>query len=584
MMNRLRKLKYISLILFLVACIGVHTLYAQAVYRLSISHTSEAVPLLNYQKYFKDTLSLTGEWQHYLYRLQAKGYVTASLAGFAQDSSGISVRIDAGESYEWEHLSRGNLSDEIVRAVGFKEKQFINARLYAPDVELLFDKIIGYAENNGYPFASIGLTGLEIRRGKVSAEILFSSNQMIRIDSIRILGKQVVSKKYLMSYLNMKEGELYNEEKLRNISKLLRDLPFLTEAAPMQIYFNQDGAEVDIFLDKRNANQFDGLIGFQPDASRPGKTRFIGQAHLRLMNAFKRGELLDMEFKAQPDRTQDLKLRVNYPYLFATPFGVDAGLAIRKQDTTYLDALRDLGLVYYISGSDQLKIYVQQHNSSLLSVSAYEHATELPSFADVSTALYGMSLRSEHLDYRYNPRKGFTLQAGFAAGTRNIRKNASLNEALYDSLLLKTNQYKIDLKADYYYNLYRKNVVNLGVNAAKIIGTELFQNELYRFGGINDFRGFDEESIFASAFVIAKVEYRYLLEKNSYFSAFYNQAFYENKSRGKNLADQPYGFGAGVSFETKAGIFSLSYALGSQFGSAVNLQNGKIHFGIINYF
>ncbi|MCC6690169.1 MAG: hypothetical protein IT235_01425, partial [Bacteroidia bacterium] len=51
-----------------------------------------------------------------------------------------------------------------------------------------------------------------------------------------------------------------------------------------------------------------------------------------------------------------------------------------------------------------------------------------------------------------------------------------------------------------------------------------------------------------------------------------------------SVHDTPYGFGAGTSFETKAGIFSLDYALGSQLGNPIYLKSGKIHFGIVSYF
>jgi hypothetical protein len=50
------------------------------------------------------------------------------------------------------------------------------------------------------------------------------------------------------------------------------------------------------------------------------------------------------------------------------------------------------------------------------------------------------------------------------------------------------------------------------------------------------------------------------------------------------VRDTPFGFGAGISFETKAGIFSINYALGKQFNNPIELRSGKIHFGIVNYF
>ena len=75
-----------------------------------------------------------------------------------------------------------------------------------------------------------------------------------------------------------------------------------------------------------------------------------------------------------------------------------------------------------------------------------------------------------------------------------------------------------------------------------------------------------------------------ILEQNSYLYVFGDGAWYENNNVSQYVKDTPYGFGAGISFETKAGIFSISYALGKQFNNPIQLRSGKIHFGIVNYF
>lgn len=126
--------------------------------------------------------------------------------------------------------------------------------------------------------------------------------------------------------------------------------------------------------------------------------------------------------------------------------------------------------------------------------------------------------------------------------------------------------------------------MNLGTKSGIVYNDRLFTNELFRIGGLKSLRGFDEESIYASTFSIGKIEYRFLLEQNSFLFAFINGAYYENKSRNFNLKDTPFGFGAGMNFETRIGIMSISYALGKQFSNPVYFRNAKVHFGIVNYF
>jgi outer membrane protein assembly factor BamA len=208
----------------------------------------------------------------------------------------------------------------------------------------------------------------------------------------------------------------------------------------------------------------------------------------------------------------------------------------------------------------------------------------LPSFADISTTQYGLSLHAEHLDYRLNPRQGFSVDAEARIGDKVIHKNADLNPVVYDDLELRSTQYHTALHADYFIPLAKQSVIATGIKSAYQYSPVIFRNELFRIGGLKTLRGFDEESINASLYVIGNIEYRFLLEQNSYLLAFVNQAYFRDQSRNAAIYDgSPLGFGGGITFETRLGIFSFIYALGRE-NNEVLLRNGKIHFGLISTF
>ena len=52
----------------------------------------------------------------------------------------------------------------------------------------------------------------------------------------------------------------------------------------------------------------------------------------------------------------------------------------------------------------------------------------------------------------------------------------------------------------------------------------------------------------------------------------------------QKLIDRPFGVGAGISFDTRAGIFSLNYAIGKQFNNPIDFKTAKIHFGFVSVF
>jgi outer membrane protein assembly factor BamA len=284
--------------------------------------------------------------------------------------------------------------------------------------------------------------------------------------------------------------------------------------------------------------------------------------------------------------TQDLKTRLIFPFLFKTPFGIDAAFKLYKKDSTYLEVNPNIGIQYHFTGENYFKVFVNRKQLTLINTKGLKNITVLPPFADVTSSLYGLSLRLENLDYRLNPRKGYSLTGTVAAGNKTIKKNDDLNPVIYNNLTLRSAQYSAELEAEVFVPIKNRSTLKIGTRSAYLHNENLFQNELFRIGGLKTLRGFDEESIFASSYYIFTLEYRYLLEENSYLFFFGDGAYYENQSISYtgDRYDTPYGFGAGISFETKAGIFSINYALGSQFGNPVDIRAGKVHFGIVNYF
>ncbi|MBL0317529.1 MAG: hypothetical protein IPP69_17895 [Flavobacteriales bacterium] len=117
-----------------------------------------------------------------------------------------------------------------------------------------------------------------------------------------------------------------------------------------------------------------------------------------------------------------------------------------------------------------------------------------------------------------------------------------------------------------------------------MVTPSIYENEMNRIGGLRTIRGIDEESLNTSSYLIGTIEYRLLYEENSALYLFADQGWYEKKSTNSFVTDTPIGFGAGVNFETKAGIFTLNYAIGQQFDNPILVRNAKVSFGFRNVF
>lgn len=579
--------KFVPALLFLF-CLMPLAGKAQGVFSIVIKPTDsiskKSISKVNYENAVSGKDAAIKELDAVLYSYYTRGYLAARFDSVIFDTASVCASFTAGMQYHWLHLRQGNAGAELLHDAGFKEKQIAGKRFRIDELMRLSDKLIRYCENNGYPFAAFRLDSVRIDSNQIAASIRLDKNAMVRIDSISVKGNARIARSYFYHYLKVRPGDLYNESVISRIPQRTRDLQFLAERKPMEIAFEPGKAKIVMFLDRKKASRFDGILGVMPNNRTTGKLMLNGELKLALLSAFGRGELIDLQWRKLEKATQDLKLHFVYPYIFSTPLGVDFSFKLYKKDTSYLSLNTNIGIQYLFSSDAYIKGFAEITSSSLLKASGLEYATVLPDYADISAVLYGIEISRHDYDYRLNPRKGFGIKVSGAAGNRQIKRNSKVNPVLYDSLDLNSTQYKCMAWADLFIPVARKASLMIASDNAWLYGNELFENELFRFGGLRSFRGFDEESFNASFYSIATAEMRYLYEKNAYVSLFWNGAYYEKRTLKEFIHDTPYGFGAGLSFETRIGIFSISYALGSQFGSPVVLKQSKIHFGMVSYF
>jgi hemolysin activation/secretion protein len=554
-------------------------------YSLDIQSEKDASLLkkIPFKKSFFSKIDRDKEMQNVLFACFDNAYLTASYDSIYSDSLSTKAYLNFGAQYKWANLKNGNVDEGVLSEIGFREKVYSNKPVYFKSVKRIQEKLIIYYENNGYPFASVKLDSIVISGESISAQLNLTKNAIEKVDSVVIKGTAKIAPVYMYNYLGIKPGNLYNEAQLQKVNTRIAELPFLRQTKPAQITFSNKFNKLILSLEKRRASQFDGIIGILPD-NKTGKILFTGDVRLKLQNGLGRGELIDLNWRRLQTSTQDLKVRVVYPFILKSPFGVDYNFKLYKKDTTYIDVNQNVGLQYLLIGGNYLKIFYNNKSSTLLSTKGLENSTKLPTNADVHTNMYGLGFKFEKLDYRLNPRKGYSILMNASVGKKSIKKNPKFNPIVYDDIVLNSVLYNADLEGSVFFPIRDRSALKVGLQSGFMYGESIFQNELFRFGGLKTLRGFDEESIYATSFGILSLEYRFILDQNSYLYLFGDQAWYDNNSNRQYTTDNPTGFGAGISFETKAGIFSINYALGRQFSNPIELKGGKIHFGIVNYF
>jgi outer membrane protein assembly factor BamA len=516
-----------------------------------------------------------------IYALQFFGYFDADIATLNWDKDTLKTTIALGNLSKGLLLRNGNLPQDLVNQTNLKDQLQKNRPLKLSTLTKIYTQILSFYENNGYPFAEVWTDSLQIEHQQLLIKIFSNPNRKITIDTLNLVGNVKVNKQFITSYLGIKPNQNYNESKIKQIDKHLDALAFISVPKASEVVFSGESAKINLFLEKENANQFDGILGFLPNSNN-GKLQLTGDFKLILQNALKNGESFDFNFRGLPSQSQELGVKLKYPYVLKSQIGFDFDFQLFKRDTSFLNISSKIGFNYQLNTLKKLSFYIENFRGNQVGTNS-NFTSGVPSVANIKSIFYGLAGSYVKIDDRIMPLKGidFSLQASI--GTRSLTATKDFILENYNAEKSFT-QIKINTDLKYYLKLGARSVLFLHQHGAYLSGQKLFENEGFRIGGSKSLRGFDEQSLNVSAFIIQTFEFRYMIEKKSFLSAFYDQALIKRDFVTNKSTDHPAGFGVGINFETKVGIASLNYALGKQKNIPLDLQKGKIHFGIVSYF
>lgn len=568
---------YMFLGFWLIACQS----FSQSPIRLEIKGATIKLP--NYPVQHTDTIQIKKTLSEFFSKLHQNGYLTASIDSMEKDSTGWKIWIHSGQQFRWASLRNGNAQWRFLKRTGFREKLFFHEPIRFLRIQRLMRSLFQEYENNGFPFAIVQLDSLEWLPGdSLKAAIYVNEGPLIIFDSIEVSGNARLSSAYLHSYLGIRRNHPYNENAVKKIETRLKELPFVQLVSSPVVEFLHGKARIKLELNKRNANQFSGFVGLVPQNDIDGGFLIIGDVRLRLQNLLKHGELADIQWKRLQTSTQNLNIQLFYPFLFNLPLGIDGKLNFFRVDTSFFNVNLQSGLVYLLKGTDFVKFFYQYQTSrKILTESGQSTITGL---GNTDVNMFGIATQIERLDYRINPRKGIAIKGDVSLGNKSVFVTPQDTVGALDSNATNLLQIQFTTQAETYIQLLKRFTIKLGAHGGWIYNQQIFRNELFRLGGLKTLRGFDDESLYTSAYALGTIEIRFLLDENSYANLFSDAGWYERKIRDDVFQSYVVGFGGGITFNTKIGMFSVNYALGTQQDVPIDFRRSKIHLGYINYF
>lgn len=556
---------YIYSVFFLV---GIHGLYAQKneLKIASIDSISNSIlKSIPFDRFHLDEKSVYNESDSVSKKLAKIGFINNHIISVKKQDSIYTTFYFLGKSKKTITIYYDSNSIDINGIKNFSSNFTENYfKISINEVSSILNTIVNQLENNGNSFAEISLKNISNKDNELFAHLSINETIRRKIDDISINGYTDFSKSFVKHHLNLKKGTVFNTDKLKFASEAIQTLPFVSEIKPPEVLFTNDSTTVYLYLQKNKSNKFDGLIGFASDEN--GKLNFNGYLDLLLNNVFNKGETLSINWKSNGNDRKRFNLGIKTPYIFNSPITPKVSFNIYKQDSTFLNIRALIDVSYAINPQNSISAKFQTEKSNdLINNDSQNNINEF------SNVFYGISYTFRKPD----PFKPF--QNKFFFNINTLWGNRTLISDSKESA-----QRKYELTTSYNWALNQKNSIYIKNNSALFTSDELFTNEIYRIGGANSIRGFNEESIFTSSYSILNLEYRYHLANLSYLYSITDYAYVQNEIQNNNI--QLYSLGLGYTYTIKSGIIDVSYALGKTSESPFDFNNSKFHIKLVQFF
>lgn len=487
-------------------------------------------------------------------KLTKLGYIeNENLGNTKPNDSTFLFQFRLGKRTEFIHIYIGRNSE--LQSLGIIDSKKDTLPVRFAGVEIFLNQTLAKLETNGYSLAKLQLVNFKTVNNSLFAELHLETGNKRQLNDIVINGYDKFPEGHKKNIRRLYKNKTFNQENLNKIHSDFEKFRFVNQTKYPEILFTKDTTKVYVYLKKSKPNKFDGYIGFSNDDE--SNLTFNGYLDLLLVNNLNVGEEFTLYWKSDGNDQKTFNIGIELPYVFRSPFGLKASLNIFKQDSTFQNTKTALDIGYFFNYNTRLYVGYQATSSSDIqnqnnfSISDYSNAF-------VTTNFEFTDFKRD--DFIFPERTKLNLKIGYGSRDSNLNTDQQLFA-------------EADVKHAFYLN--EKNSIYTRSQNFYLQSDTYITNELFRFGGINSIRGFNENSLQANLFSSLLTEYRYLAASNIYVHSIIDYGYFKDKTTENSGSLLGLGFGFGLL--TKNGLLNLVYANGSTKDQSIKLSNSIVH-------
>lgn len=463
------------------------------------------------------------------------------------------------------HLSAEQVREKLGLAPGDK----LQLKTLRKGIENLLRRY----RRDGYYLASVAFKKLDFypQEGKADVVLAVHEGTPVRLSRFVLLGLRGTRPRTVLRDLGLRPGEVVREGWLSSVPGRLRRLGIVELREPPELRFLPDSTAVVVLkLREGRTSHFDGALGYNPPTGLQNGY-FTGLIDLQFGNLFGTGRALTAFWQKRGPLTQEMRLSYREPWIAGLPVHGEFAFSQLVQDTLFVRRGWHAGGVAYPFESGEVRFAFGQEQVLVDSLGRSRFG-----LAGSRGSVLRLGVGIQALDNPINPAQGYSYRADFQL--LHKRFDASPDSLLPGRADLRRAGVDFELAVP----LWGRQVAYLALHGREVnMGRRTVPlDELLRIGGTNGLRGYRDEQFWGDRALLATLEYRFLLDRDSRLALFVDAGYIGRRREDGVETTLKAGFGFGLQTRTDLGLIRFDYGL----GQGDSFRQGKLHLRLINAF
>ena len=481
-------------------------------------------------------------------KIKKSGFLTSVLDTILLEDSYFTAVFNLGKKTEEVVL----IIPKDIKLGGFIKKTD-SIKIRTNKLEEFTNSLLTDFDKKGNSFSEITYTNPRYINNVLYLDFNSTKSKKRLINKVIVKGYEDFPESYIKNYFQIYKNTIFSKQKITDISKLTKDLNFISERKKPEVLFKTDSTHLYLFLEKIEANSFEGMINFASKDNGQGLL-INGKLDLKLSNVFNTGENLELFWNRVAEEKSQFKINARLPYIVRSPFSAFIGFDLYRQDSTFLNTKFDVKSEYQLNTSSKIAIsYASEQSNYLLDIIDENVESFTNSFIGIT---YDLKVTSKNSLFNN------ILKFNISAITGNRK-----------SPINKVKQLKFNLNSIINIKTSKRSYVYLRNDTGYLNSSNYLTNELFRIGGINSIRSINEQSVFTNKYSFLNIEYRYITSSSSYLYSISDIAYYNTI---KNSTERLLGLGLGYNFKINSSKISLGYINGINQNNSSNINNSRL--------